>query len=124
MEAEFNLVRFGERLREVRTKRKMTLKDVSEATRISVPTLSRVERGEAKEVESKTLFVLSAWAGLPLELFQEKSGIQKTKNESRQLSTPDAVELHLRADKNLNSKTAELLVKMFRAAYEQAASEN
>ena len=39
-------------------------------------------------------------------------------------STPDAVELHLRADKNLDSKTAELLIKMFRAAYTQAASES
>jgi hypothetical protein len=42
----------------------------------------------------------------------------------KDIATPDAVELHLRADKNLNPKTAELLVKMFRAAYQQAASES
>ena len=69
MESDFNLARFGERLREVRTRRNLTLKDVSQATKISIPTLSRVERGEAKEIESKTLFVLSAWANLNLDVF-------------------------------------------------------
>ncbi len=119
MESDFNFGRFGERLKEVRTKRKKTLSDVSEETKISVPTISRVERGEAKGIESKNLFVLSKWAALNLELFQNK---QKT-GGSNDVSTLEVVELHLRADKNLDSKTAELLVKMFRAAYEQAASE-
>jgi transcriptional regulator with XRE-family HTH domain len=94
----------------------MTLKDVSDVTKISIPTLSRVERGEAKEIESKTLFVLSAWADLNLEVFKDKANAQKS-------STLDKVEIFLRADKNLQPKTADLLVKMFRTAYEQASSE-
>ena len=123
--ADFDLVRFGERLREVRVKRELTLKDVSQEIDISIPTLSRVERGDAKEIESKTLFALSAWAKLPLELFQEQAvSTKRTGSIRKDISTPDAVELHLRADKNLNPKTAELLVKMFRAAYQQAASES
>lgn len=121
MEASFDFTRFGERLREVRSKRKLTLKDVHDATRISVPTLSRIERGETKEVESKTLLTLSSWAGLDLGLFQASP---TKRNIQANIPTPDVVELHLRADKNLNPKTAELLVKMFRAAYEQAASES
>lgn len=116
MESDFNLARFGERLREVRTRRNLTLKDVNQATKISIPTLSRVERGEAKEIESKTLFVLSAWANLNLDVFKDKANLQKS-------STLDKVEIFLRADKNLEPKTADLLVKMFRMAYEQASSE-
>jgi transcriptional regulator with XRE-family HTH domain len=125
MAADFDLIRFGERLREVRVERELTLKDVSQQTNVSIPTLSRVERGDAKEIESKTLFVLSRWAKLPLELFQEQAVQTKRVGSVRKdIATPDAVELHLRADKNLNPKTAELLVKMFRAAYKQAASES
>ena len=117
----FRLGRFGERLREVRKLRKQTLRDVSVLTRISVPTLSRIERGDGKEVESKTLLVLSTWAGLPLELFSESTeGTIASRTSS--VATPDVVELHLRADKNLNPRTAELLAKMFRAAYAEAAS--
>ena len=116
MESDFNLVRFGERLRGVRTRRNMTLKNVRDVTKISIPTLSRVERGEAKEIESKTLFVLSTWADLNLDVFKDKA-------ETREPSTLDRVEIFLRADKNLEPKTADLLVKMFRTAYEQASSE-
>ena len=119
----FDFARFGQRLREVRSKRKLTLKDVHEATGISVPTLSRIERGEAKELESKTLLTLSFWAGVNLALFQAEP-IAKTPKGERNMATPDVVELHLRTDKNLDPKTAELLVKMFRAAYNQAASES
>ena len=123
MAGSFDFVRFGERLREVRSKRKLTLKDVHDATRISVPTLSRVERGEAKELESKTLLALSSWAGINLALFQTEPALL-TSQAQKNMATPDVVELHLRADKNLDPKTAELLVKMFRAAYNQAASES
>jgi len=125
MAADFDLIRFGGRLREVRVERELTLKDVSQETGVSIPTLSRVERGDAKEIESKTLFVLSDWAKLPLELFQDQAVPAKRIGSVRKdIATPDAVELHLRADKNLHPKTAELLVKMFRAAYKQAASES
>jgi transcriptional regulator with XRE-family HTH domain len=125
MAANFDLVRFGERLREVRVKRELTLKDVSQEIDISIPTLSRVERGDAKEIESKTLFALCDWAKLPLELFQEQVvPVKRVGTVRKDIATPDAVELHLRADKNLNPRTAELLVKMFRAAYQQAASES
>ena len=123
MTGSFDFVRFGERLREIRSKRKLTLKDVYAATGISIPTLSRIERGEAKELESKTLLTLSSWAGVSVALFQT-GPVSKTPKAERNMATPDVVELHLRADKNLDPKTAELLVKMFRAAYTQAASES
>jgi transcriptional regulator with XRE-family HTH domain len=111
-------------LREVRSERGMTLKNVASITGISIPTLSRVERGDANEIESNTLLALSKWAKLPFDLFQKGStSKRKLPAVGSDISTPDAVELHLRADKNLAPKTAELLVKMFRAAYSEAASE-
>jgi transcriptional regulator with XRE-family HTH domain len=102
----------------------MTLKDVYDATGISIPTLSRVERGEATAVENRTIFALAAWANLPLALFQNAPPLMIPRRGAKAISTPDIVEIHLRADKNLNAKTAELLAKMFRAAYTQAASES
>jgi hypothetical protein len=54
--------------------------------------------------------------GVSLELF---SGGAKSLSKTQ--STPDAVELHLRADKNLNPQTAVALAKMFRAAYDELA---
>jgi transcriptional regulator with XRE-family HTH domain len=78
-------------------KRELTLKDVSQEIDISIPTLSRVERGDAKEIESKTLFTLSEWAKLPLELFQEQSvlnrgagSIRKTYCNAGRSGTPSA----------------------------------
>jgi transcriptional regulator with XRE-family HTH domain len=124
MEPDFDLARFGQRLREVRSERNMTLKDVYDATGISIPTLSRVERGEATAVENKTIVSLATWANLPLTLFQKAVPAMGLKRGERAASTPDIVEIHLRADKKLNPKTAELLAKMFRAAYVQAASES
>jgi transcriptional regulator with XRE-family HTH domain len=106
----------GERLKKIRQEREMTLKDVYNKTGISIPTLSRIERGEANELESKTLLTLVRWMGVSLELFQKTVAHPARK----QKSIPDVVELHLRADKNLNPDTASLLAKMFRATYEQA----
>jgi len=111
-----DLVAFGERLRKVRITRKLTLQEVSNQTKVSVPTLSRIERGEAAEIESKTLIVLARWMKLSLDFF---SGGAKSLSKGQ--STPDAVELHLRADKNLDPQTAVTLAKMFRAAYEELA---
>jgi transcriptional regulator with XRE-family HTH domain len=111
-----NLIAFGERLRKTRVSRKLTLQEVSDQTKVSVPTLSRIERGDAAEIEGTTLIVLARWMKVSLDLF---SGGAKSIPKGQ--STPDAVELHLRADKNLDPQTAATLAKMFRAAYESLA---
>ena len=123
MQKDFDLARFGERLREVRSEREMTLREVMDETGISIQTLSRIERGEAIEIESKTLLKLATWAKQPLEIFQAQRTTEPPKAIPKGASTPDVVELYLRADKRLNPKTADLLAKMFRAAYMQAKSE-
>jgi transcriptional regulator with XRE-family HTH domain len=123
MESDFDLDKFGKRLRGVRSERGLTLKEVSEATKISIATLSRIELGEAKGLEGRALITLANWANLPLALFESGPSVAPSKGYPKAVSTPDAVELHLRADKNLKPRTAELLAKMFRAAYTEAASQ-
>src|SRR5437588_12628341 len=105
---------FGERLRKTRLKRDLTLEQVHKETGISVATLSRIERGEATEVETTRFIALAKWMQVSLDLF---SGGARALSKHK--STPDAVELHLRADKNLNPQTATSLAKMFRAMYEE-----
>ena len=120
MPEPFDLIAFGERLRQVRTKREKTLKQVFEETGISIATVSRIERGEANEVESNTLGTLSNWMNVGLDLFCANPKIPDKRSKQ---STPDIVEIRLRADKNLDSATAAILSKMFRAAYEQMIKE-
>jgi|SRR4051794_4541293 transcriptional regulator with XRE-family HTH domain len=100
----------GKRLREVRNERKMTLEEVWKATGVSVPTLSRIERGDAKGLLGETLITLSNWIGTSAKFWKKADAVD---------SIPDVVELHLRADKNLDKKTAEALAQLFRAAYDQ-----
>jgi transcriptional regulator with XRE-family HTH domain len=100
----------GDRLRQIRKERGMTLEEVWKATGISVPTLSRIERGDAKGLLGETLITLTNWMGTSAKLWRKADAVD---------STPDIVELHLRADKNLDRKTADALAQLFRVAYDQ-----
>jgi transcriptional regulator with XRE-family HTH domain len=118
-----DVVVLGERLKRMRKAREVTLKDVGERTEISIATLSRIERGDAKSVDSATLLALAKWMGADASEFVERPDLDSGKSEADQNTTPDVVELHLRADKNLDKTTAIALAKMFRAAYESLAQE-
>ncbi len=112
----------GNRLRTERKRRKLTLQAVSEQTGVSVATLSRIERGGSQTINSDTLVALTDWIG---------TGIESVKKEPPPVvhhgkiveSTPDIVELHLRADKNLDRKTAMALANLFRSVYEQVTGQ-
>jgi len=119
MPHQSDLSSLGERLRKVRQQRSKTLKEVFEETGISIPTLSRIERGDANNIESKTLLTLGQWMNVSLDILSNHALTKESKK-----STPDVVELHLRADKNLEPQTATLLAKMFRATYEQAVNKS
>jgi transcriptional regulator with XRE-family HTH domain len=117
MPSQLDLNLLGERLKETRQQKGKSLRDVFEATGVSVPTLSRIERGEANDnIETKTLASLAKWMEVGLDTFFLGSA------SSAMTSTPDIVELHLRADKNLSPKTAKALSKTFRMLYEQLSS--
>ncbi len=108
----------GRRLRQMRQKRGMTLGQVAEATRISIPTLSRIERGASKEIESATLLTLAEWLGTSVEkLIQKPQPVVRGGKAVQDL--PAIVDLHLRADKKLDRETALALSRMFRLAYEE-----
>ncbi len=107
----------GARLRRIRRKRELTLQEVSNQTRITVATLSRIERGAAKNLKASTLIALSAWMGISArKLAGEAEPLTTKKVEVEE--TPDIVELHLRADKHLTRETAKALGNLFRTAYE------
>ncbi len=86
---------------------------------ISPSTLSRVEQGKMPDVDTFTK--ICDWLGVaPDEFFQ--SDIQEASAESAipippGASTADAIEVYLRADKELDPETAEALAEMVRAAY-------
>ena len=108
----------GERLRGLRLERGLTLQQVSEQTGISVATLSRIERKTAKSLNSNTLLTLTEWMGTGMELLRKEPQPVVEKGKTIEYM-PDIVELHLRADKNLDRKTAAALADLFRSVYEQ-----
>jgi hypothetical protein len=56
------------------------------------------------------MIALTDWLGVDFAAFRPVA---------TNLTTPEAVELHLRADKKLNHTTAKALSELFRAAYDQ-----
>jgi transcriptional regulator with XRE-family HTH domain len=83
---------------------------------MSAATISRVESGEHLP-ERDHLFRLADWAGVPLG-----ASTSKDRNDlvhGRNASTIEAVELHLRADGNLDPDDADLLVQLVRTAYDR-----
>lgn len=113
--------RLGQRLRRVRAQRGLTLERLFSETGVSVATISRIERGGSKEIEAGTLVSLCKWMGVRPEEFRPGAEPPKLPGRKAVASTPEAVELYLRADKNLEPRTAALLSEMFRAAYEKLA---
>jgi transcriptional regulator with XRE-family HTH domain len=108
----------GQRLRAVRRERGMTLQQVFDQTGVSVATLSRIERGSCKSLKSSTLVTLSDWMGTKVELLQEQPPTVVDRGKILE-DTPAIVEFHLRADKNLDRRTATALANLFRAVYEE-----
>jgi transcriptional regulator with XRE-family HTH domain len=125
MAENIDLEYLADLMRRIRKERGNTLQEVANEVGVSIPTLSRIERGEAKGVEAETLLALTQWLKVPAEQLREKhlSETRETTGRATLASTPDIIELHLRADPNLNPKTAKALATMFRIAYEQMAQQ-
>lgn len=104
------------RVRAKRKAEKLSLRAAAKMLGMSAATISRVESGDHLP-ERDHLLLLADWAGLPLG---EKS--RQRRNElvhGDDASTVEAVELHLRADKDLKADDAEILVQLVRTAYDQ-----
>ena len=95
----------------------LTLRQAAAASHVSLGTYYRAET-EAKGVpDIATLLGICAWLGVSVDDVLEKDMTPKQRSKSK-VSTPDAVEAHLRADKNLSPETAKALASVFKAAYE------
>ena len=64
---EFNeaLIHFGKNVQKIRLKRKLSLEEVSVKTGIKISYLKKIEKGEAKRVSTKHLFLF-------VEIFKAK----------------------------------------------------
>lgn len=108
----------------IKSKKRKTGRGVRESAKdanISAATFSRLERGLAATLpDVGTLEKLAKWLGTSLDdLLDEKQ--HRTKALATEVSTPDLVEIHLRADKNLSPDTAKALAEMFKTLYQHAS---
>ncbi len=125
MSTKIDVRRLGMLVQRKREQEALKLRDVAEQTGLKIPTISRVERGEAQDLESGTLLALCTWLGAHPDDFREGAALPLPPTAKARVghNTPDVVELYLRADKNLNKKTASALSTLFRTAYTAMSSQ-
>src|SRR5213076_1990553 len=102
----------GTAVRRRREQQGLSLRDVADLTGVSASTLSRIENGTGKP-DADNIARLTNWLDVPMERIL--GGRQVDSQESKpviyfpQEATPDIVEAHLRADRNLTEETAKAL---------------
>jgi transcriptional regulator with XRE-family HTH domain len=83
------------------------LREVSKEIGVSAPTLSRIEQGKIPDVQ--TFMRICEWLGVSADEFATGS--------ASRVSSKKTIVAHLRADKELDSDTVNMLVKMIDLAY-------
>ena len=116
-----NTVELGRAIQRKRQEQGLSLRDVADETGVSASTLSRIENGTGKP-DADNIARLTSWLNVPMERIM--GGGQADGEESAVVyfpreSTPEIVEAHLRADRNLSPETAKALSELFRVAYSQ-----
>lgn len=117
-----NTEELGRAIRRRREELGLSLRDVAEETAVSASTLSRIENGTGKP-DADNIARLTAWLDVPMERIltgrHSNSDSAKAVVYYPQEPTPEIVEAHLRADRNLTPETAAALSELFRVAYNQ-----
>lgn len=81
--------------------------------------MSRIERGEARP-DLDTVRAIVDWIDVPLEkVVGGQDSTKKPKRKSSRKDTLSNVEIQFRADPNLKPETAEALISIVKAAYEE-----
>lgn len=117
-----NTQELGRAIRRRREELELSLRDVADQTNVSASTLSRIENGTGKP-DADNIARLTSWLDVPLERIL--SGGREDRDDAKAViyfpheSTPEIVEAHLRADRNLTAETADALSELFRVAYSQ-----
>ncbi len=121
-ESLINTQELGRAIKRRREELEMSLRDVADATEVSASTLSRIENGTGKP-DADNIARLTGWLDMPIDRVMNKN---QHDNEAIDAvvyypheATPEIVEAHLRADKNLTPETAKALSELFRVAYTQ-----
>jgi transcriptional regulator with XRE-family HTH domain len=120
-ESLINTIELGRAIKRRREELKLSLRDVADVTDVSASTLSRIENGTGKP-DADNIARLTSWLDVPVDR------VMKKQHESDSVeavvyypheATPEIVEAHLRADKNLTPETAKALSELFRVAYSE-----
>ena len=112
----------GSAIRRRREEHGLSLRDVADETGVSASTLSRIENGTGKP-DADNIARLAAWLDMPIERVMHH-GHRAASDPNPVVyypheSTPEIVEAHLRADRQLTPQTAKALSELFRVAYAQ-----
>jgi transcriptional regulator with XRE-family HTH domain len=116
-----NTEELGRAIKRRREELNLSLRDVADQTNVSASTLSRIENGTGKP-DADNIARLTNWLDVPLQRIlggREERGEAKPVVYFPHESTPEIVEAHLRADRNLSPETADALSELFRVAYSQ-----
>jgi transcriptional regulator with XRE-family HTH domain len=95
----------------------LSLRDAADAIGVSAATLSRVETGDRLPGRD-CLLRIAQWLGVRLDLSGLPRPAMRRRRADSPLTTIEAVELYLRADRALTSTEAEAIATIFRAVYE------
>jgi len=96
----------------------LSLRDASDAIGVSAATLSRVESG-GRLPGRDALLRIAHWLGVRLDLSEPPRAGRRRASAAPELTTLEAVELHVRFDRDLVPADAEALTEIFRIAYER-----
>lgn len=123
-ESLINTIELGRAIKRRREELGLSLRDVADITNVSASTLSRIENGTGKP-DADNIARLTNWLDMPVDRVMKKHG--EGENVEPVIyypheATPEIVEAHLRADKNLSPETAKALSELFRVAYQQFSS--
>jgi len=115
-----NTVELGRAIKRRREETGQSLRDVADVTGVSASTLSRIENGTGKP-DADNIARLTSWLDMPIDRVMKKSAAADVEPVIYypHEATPEIVEAHLRADKNLTPETANALSELFRVAYKQ-----
>ncbi|MEP6636160.1 MAG: helix-turn-helix transcriptional regulator [Acidobacteriota bacterium] len=117
-----NTEELGRAIRRKREALEFSLRDVANETGVSASTLSRIENGTGKP-DAENIARLTGWLDVPMERILGGDRLDGDAAKAvvyyARESTPEIVEAHLRADRNLTAETASALSELFRVAYTQ-----
>jgi|ERR1035437_6913327 transcriptional regulator with XRE-family HTH domain len=113
-----NTADLGKAIKRRREELGMSLRDVADITQVSASTLSRIENGTGRP-DTDNIARITQWLDMPVDRLMRHGDDVEPVIYYPHEATPEIVEAHLRADKNLDPQTAVALSELFRVAYQQ-----